>query len=246
MTDVTDITAVVANFRTRGLTQTCVETLLEHYPQLPLILIDNGSGDASTELVRELGGSLPNVDAVLNRRNRYHGPALDQGVRAARTRFVFTLDSDCEVRRGGFLEQMRPHFDDPSVYAVGALRYKNRFGYTYGYDDSVEPERPDRIPYVHPYAMLLDRDKYLALRPFIHHGAPCIRNMEDARRAGYRVVRFPIGDFVFHLAEGTSGSHGYGLRAATRQRIESYLNRVRSLVKDDPTLPVQLRRDRER
>ncbi len=239
------ITAVVVNYRTLELTRACVDSLLARYPDLAVILIDNGSGDQSSRYVRRLGETLANVRAVLNPRNLYHGPALDQGVRLARTKYVFTLDSDCEIRLGGFLEDMLSHFEDASTYAVGGLRYKNRFGFTYGYGEAHEPEKRGHIPYIHPYAMLLDREKYLGLRPFIHHGAPCIRNMEDAQRAGYRVVHFPIGDFVLHRMEGTSSSYGYGFRLAVKQRIEYYVNTLMSLVRRDPTLPVRSKNRRE-
>jgi glycosyltransferase involved in cell wall biosynthesis len=243
MTAGAEITAVVANYRTLALTRTCVETLVEHYPSLPLILIDNGSGDESTEYVREAEQRYANVRAILNPRNRYHGPALDQGVRSAATRYVFTLDSDCEIQTGGFLEQMIRQFEDQSTYAVGELRYKNRFGFTYGYEETAQAGKPGRIPYIHPYAMLLDRDKYLRLRPFIHHGAPCIRNMEDAQRSGFRVVNFPIHEYVLHRLAGTSEWQGYGLRLAARQRVEYYLNRITAALRRDPTMPFHPPRD---
>src|SRR5215210_2081905 len=91
------ISAVVVNYRTLELTRACVESLLAHYPDLTVILIDNGSGDESSRYVCRLGETMSNVRAVLNPRNLYHGPALDQGVRLARTKYVFTLDSDCEI-----------------------------------------------------------------------------------------------------------------------------------------------------
>lgn len=242
VTELAAVTVVVVNYRTLELTRRCVETLHDHYSDLPLVLIDNGSDDESTEYVRELGQTQQNVRAQLNEGNRYHGPALDQGVRLAEARYVLTLDSDCEVVRGGFLEEMLREFQRPETYAVGELRYKNRFGYTYGYgydEGAAQPERRGRIPYIHPYAMLLDRDKYLRLRPFIHHGAPCIRNMQDARRKGYTVVDFPVGDYVFHRMQGTSVAYGYGALGGVRRRLEYYLNRLDVLVTRDPTLPVR-------
>lgn len=239
MTELERITAVVVNYKTLALTRACVESFVARYPDVALILIDNGSGDESTDYVRKIGQAQPNARAVINAQNLYHGPALDQGVRLAETAYVFTLDSDCEVRRPGFLELMLESFDDRATYAVGELRYKNRFGFTYGYDEAAHPERAGRIPYIHPYAMLLDRGKYVDLHPFIHHGAPCIRNMEDAQRAGYTVASFPIGDFVFHRMQGTSASHGYGFWTGAKQRVEFYLNRLNSFLRRDPTLPVK-------
>ena len=241
MSELDRITAVIVNHRTLRLTRACVTSLFKHYPGLALILIDNGSDDESTDYVREVAEALPHVEAILNRKNLYHGPALDQGVRLAKTPYVFTLDSDCEILRAGFLEMMLASFYDPATYAVGELRYKNRYGFTYGYGEAAQPEKADRIPYIHPYAMLLDREKYLGLHRFIHHGAPCIRNMEDAKRAGYGVVDFPFDDFVLHRMQGTSASQGYGFRATAKQRLDFYMNKITSLLRRDPTLPVRSR-----
>ncbi len=239
-TELSRVTGVVVNYRTRDLTRRAAETLLHHYPQLRLIVIDNGSEDESTGFVRELGQTRVNVTAVLNRRNRYHGPALDQAIRSASTEFVFTLDSDCEIQRGGFLEAMLSAFADERVYAVGDIRYKNRFGFTYGYGEEAHPERPNRIPYVHPYAMLLRRSTYLQLHRFVHHGAPCLKNMRDAQRRGYVVVNFPVGDYVYHRLAGTSSGHGYGVVARTRNILEARANSLHGWLTRDPTVPVRV------
>jgi glycosyltransferase involved in cell wall biosynthesis len=215
------------------------------------VLIENGSHDSSTRLVHDLASRHSNVSAVINERNRYHGPAMHQGITIAQTKYVFTLDSDCEVVCGGFLEEMLQLFVDELVYAVGELRYKNRFGYTYGYaqspglDADARPNQRRRIPYVHPYAMLLDRAKYQRLDPFIHHGAPCIKNMRGAKKAGYRVLHYPVGSFVIHHAEGTSAQHGYGLRARSRQIVERHLSELEARVLRDPLVEIRHERDRD-
>jgi glycosyltransferase involved in cell wall biosynthesis len=233
------VTVLVVNYKTFELTRQCVETLLIHCPSLPLLVIDNGSDDASTSFLRELESERDNIRVQLNERNIYHGPALDQGMRLAVTPFVFTLDSDCEVLGSGFIEQMLTQFDDPRVYAVGELRYKNRFGYTYAYWYEDEKDRPNWIPYIHPYAMLVDRRKYLALSPFIHHGAPCIRNMRSARAAGYTVRHFPIYDFVRHHRGGTSTMHGYGVWSRVRLIAEFYVNKLYDRIVSDRAIEVR-------
>jgi glycosyltransferase involved in cell wall biosynthesis len=243
MTSVDEVTAVVVNYKTLDLTRRTVESLRAHYSDLSILLIDNGSADSSTKYLLRLGERHENISTVVNRRNCYHGPALDQGMRLAPTPYVFTLDSDCEVVRGGFLEAMLTLFADEAVYAAGEVRYKNRFGFTYGYDEHTQAGRPRRIPYVDPHAMLIDRSKYFRLHPFIHHGAPCIKNMRDAKRAGYRVCNFPISEFVFHLLEGTSSSYGYGPRARSRQIVEHFLTRAEGFILRDPVVKVRRRAD---
>ena len=248
---VDDITVLIVNYKTLELTRRAIETMLQRYGEVPMLLIDNGSHDSSTNLVWDMASRHRNISVVINERNRYHGPAMHQGIALAQSKYVFTLDSDCEVVRGGFLEEMLALFADDRVYAVGELRYKNRFGYTYGYaadtgdEAHARPNEKRRIPYSHPYAMLLDRSKYQRLDPFIHHGAPCIKNMRSAKKAGYRVLHFPVGTFVIHHAEGTSAQHGYGYRARGRQIIERWLSDVEALILRDPLVEIRHREDRD-
>src|SRR5438876_11166997 len=91
---VDQVTAVIVNYKTLDLTRRAVETFRGRYPDLSLLLIDNGSADASTEYLLRLGERHGNIRTFVNERNRYHGPALDQGIRLACTPYVFTLDSD--------------------------------------------------------------------------------------------------------------------------------------------------------
>jgi glycosyltransferase involved in cell wall biosynthesis len=245
-----DVTVVLVNYKTRALTQRAIESLLRQYPTVSLIAIDNGSRDDSTDFLLALARRHSNVSTIVNMQNRNHGPAMHQGIGLARTQYVFTLDSDCEVIHGGFLEEMSALFEDERVYAVGDVRYKNRFGYTFGYDDvaghdeRANPENRRRIPYVHPYAMLLDRRKYQQLRPFVHHGAPCIRNMRDAKERGFAVRYFPVHHYVVHRAEGTSARHRYGIRFRARQLAEQALTTIEGFVLRDPVLKVERREDR--
>jgi glycosyltransferase involved in cell wall biosynthesis len=246
------ITVLIVNYKTRDLTRRAIESFRQQYADVPLILIDNGSQDESTDFLREMEQRDSKVSVLINEHNRYHGPAMNQGITSAKTPYVFTLDSDAEVVAGGFLEQMADLFLDPQLYALGDLRYKNRFGYTYGYVTSdgytsrAHPENRRRIPYAHPYAMLLDRAKYQRLHPFVHHGAPCIKNMRDAKKVGYLVRHFPIVRFVLHHFEGTSAQHGYGLRSRSQQIVEHVLTNVEGFVLRDPVLKVQHRADRRK
>jgi len=209
MPDLTDVTMLTVNYRTADLTKRCVTSFLTQYPQVKLILIDNGSGDDSTSYIRDMAAGNPNISAILNQDNRFHGPALDQGIRASNTRFVFTLDSDCEVKTGGFLEPMMRLFGDPSLYAVGRLMLMDQFGFR------LPPASEKGIRYIHPSAMLLDRSKYSRLVPFRHHGSPCLSNMRQAIRVGFTVSDFPVMEFISHDWRGTAGKYGYGLGPMT-------------------------------
>jgi glycosyltransferase involved in cell wall biosynthesis len=218
-----NVTAIVVNYRTADLTERCVGSFLRHYPSVRLLLIDNGSGDDSTAYIRRTARDHANVTCIINEVNRYHGPALDQGTRSSGTGYAFTLDSDCEVLRGGFLEEMLELFNDPDLYAAGRLVYMNRHGF-----ETKAGSRGKVIKYIHLYAMLLDREKYLKLERFTHHGSPGTKNMEDAEKHGYKVSDFPIADFILHRWRGTCSRYGYGL--GPRTSLEKLLSKLRLFV----------------
>jgi len=217
-----DITALVVNYRTLDLTRVCVASFREHYPEVNLLLLDNYSNDPSSEYIRQLGENNTNITTILNPHNRFHGPALDQGIRACKTRLVLLLDSDTEVNHGGFLEQMAELFRDPNLYAAGKVIWLDWFGY--------EVEGPGRLrfQYVRPCCLLVDREKYLKLKPFIHHGSPGIKNMKHAQRLGYSFFDFPIYDYIHHKGRGTCSRYGYGLgiQHTTQYLLRSFLQRI--------------------
>lgn len=217
MTDLRDITAIIVNYKTLDLTAACVESVLAIYPDVPLILVDNGSADSSTQYIVDQARLHPHVVALLNSTNRYHGPAMDQAIRLSRTPYVFTLDSDCEILGGGLLEGLRAAFVDPLLYAAGELRHIDPFGY------DLRPGIPYYTHYIHPYAMMLDRAKYLSLRPFIHHGSPCIKNMRAAQLRGLHFYDFAVAEYVWHHWQGTCSRYGYGLGVMTS--VQHYLSR---------------------
>lgn len=197
------VTAIITNYKTKGLVKQALNTFIEHYSDVKILLIDNGSDDSSTEYVKKAGEAYPTVISLLHEHNLGHGPAMDNAIRLATTRYVFTMDSDCIVRGGEFLEKMVNHFQiDDNLYALGWLRYVDPIS-------GVPANKSEGfLRYVHPHAALYDRDKYLTLPPFAHHGAPCTANMREAKKRGYGVKGFPIDHYVHHLIAGTRRMYG--------------------------------------
>ena len=87
----------------------------------------------------------------------------------------------------------------------------------------MDVKQPGSLEQVHPAAMLLDCQKYAHLKPFSHHGSPGLANMRSARRAGWRLVDFPLEGTIYHQGRGTCSRHGYGL--GWRHMVEYLLNR---------------------
>jgi hypothetical protein len=104
------------------------------------------------------------------------------------------MDSDCEVQRGGFLEAMLSEFKDANLYAIGDMCRVNGVGVNVNQGG---------YAYIHPFAAIYDKEKYLTLPPFIHHGAPAIQNMIAAKRNTLRA--FDIKAYIEHKFYGTRG-----------------------------------------
>lgn len=63
------VSAIIINHKTADLVATCLEGLLTCYPTLQVLLIDNGSRDASTAYIRRMAEEHSNISAVLNQSN---------------------------------------------------------------------------------------------------------------------------------------------------------------------------------
>jgi len=193
------VTCIIVNFKTRDLTETALTTFLKFYPKVGVLLVDNGSEDGSTIYVEQAQRRFKTVTSVLHEKNLGHGPAMHQAILQTDTRYVFTLDSDCVVNRGGFLERMAGKFRrDSNLYAVGWLRHVHPMTGV-----PVPASSQNYVEYVHPSAALYSAYMYSDLPPFGHYGAPCILNMRAARSRGLRVGAFPIENYVKHLKAGT-------------------------------------------
>lgn len=213
------VTAVSVNYRTPDLITRAVQSFRAFYPQIPLLLIDNGSGDDSVEHLVALQAAHPeHTDLVLNTANRHHGPAMDQAMRTVDTPLVLFLDSDIVVRRGGFVEAMtRALTDVPHAYATGKRILMNRRGFDVD-------ESAGGTPYIRPICMLVRRPLYLTLPPFRRHGAPCLDNMRAASQRQLQLIPFPIEDFIEHEGRGTASRHGYHL--GLRGKVNHLLNSI--------------------
>lgn len=195
------VTVVIVSLNTYELTRKAADSLVRAYPDIHLVLIDNYSTDQTLEYLL-LCSQRKSTKCIQLEENVGHGPALHIAATTwTDTPYLFTMDSDCEVKVGGFLEQMLEHLEDPNVYAVGDLDYVN---ISSGQGHARIPvDSPEWVPYVHPYAGLYRLSMYKVIRPFIHHGAPALYNMEDAHAQGWKCVNFPIADYVTHLVAGT-------------------------------------------
>jgi len=189
-----DVTCIIPHYKTWDLTRQAVESFRAAYPAVPVIVVDDGSRDESSEQVRRLGELERGVQALILDRNIGQGAALHRAILEARSRRVFTMDSDVVVQRRGFIEMMESRMIEQGLYAIGMMYWRD---WAHG------------NLYVTCVAAMYDRDVYLTLPPFVHEGDPMQRNMDGAKARGLTVEEFPILRWVKHLECGTRRHFGY-------------------------------------
>jgi hypothetical protein len=121
------LSVVIPSWNTKDYLAACLAHLAAaEKPSCEVIVVENGSSDGSLEYLR---AEHPEVQVIANARNEGFARGSNQGMRAARGRYVLLLNTDTEVapdaiaRLVGFLEQHPEH-------AAVAPRLVNRDGST--------------------------------------------------------------------------------------------------------------------
>ena len=96
------LSVVVVNWNRRELLRSCLQSLASQtHPSFEVIVIDNGSDDQSSELVKTLEPDYPvRLSLVCNRINRGFCAANNQGFAASDSEFVALLNNDAEADPG--------------------------------------------------------------------------------------------------------------------------------------------------
>jgi len=95
--------------------------LVEHtdYPQLELILVDNGSSDASLEFIRAVEAPFP-ISIVANPHNESFSDGCNQGAELASGELLLFLNNDIEPFEPGWLAELVACLRAKGAGAVGA------------------------------------------------------------------------------------------------------------------------------
>ena len=210
------IRTVVINFQTPDLLKTAIESFRKFYPTSKMMIIDNGSKDNSREVIERMRRAIPKyMTTLLFDSNIYHGPAMNQAMNAAKEEYVFFLDSDTEIKQGGFLEPMLAKLESSATaYGIGRQITVNKRGFS----------AETGITLLAPAYMMLRRRPYPNFPPFEHHGQPVLKNFVVAQQMGYTLKSFPIENFIDHQWRGTASRFGYGL--GWRGKIDFVLNKL--------------------
>ncbi len=120
------VSVVVAAYDEEKVIRKTVESVLANgYPNLEVIVVDDGSRDGTLRVLQEAFGDDPRVK-IATQANSGKAAALNHAISLAANEILVALDADTIFRRGTIGKLVR-HFADPKVGAVsGNARVGNR------------------------------------------------------------------------------------------------------------------------
>lgn len=88
-----DVSIIIVNYNTKELTRNCLRSIFDQTKDVDfeVIVSDNGSTDGSIEMIR---AEFPQVILIENNANLGFGAANNRGLKIARGKYVFYLNSD--------------------------------------------------------------------------------------------------------------------------------------------------------
>lgn len=91
-----DVSVIIVNFNTKDILKNCIDSIIRESSNFSyeIIVVDNGSTDGSTAMVKE---NFPEAKLVENRENIGFAAANNQGVQIAKGKFILFLNSDTVI-----------------------------------------------------------------------------------------------------------------------------------------------------
>ena len=114
-----DLSIVIVNWNTRTLLAQCLESVYAHPPdgEFEVIVVDNGSTDASVSMMRE---HFSQVRLMVNTKNVGFVRANNQAFQECRGRYVMLLNSDTIVQPKALTRMIKFLDENPCAGIVGA------------------------------------------------------------------------------------------------------------------------------
>ena len=206
-----------------------------------MILVDNGSDDATVNLARAEG---PRFRVVRNEENTGFGPACNQGAALARGEYILFLNNDT-ILLPGWLDPLVEALDEDDLLAAvqpkllypdgrlndaGGLVFAGGEPWIYG-KGSAEPDAPQfscrRAPdYASGACLLVRRRAFTEVGGFDDRYAPAYYEDTDLsfalRAAGWKVL-FEPASTVVHVEGGTAGTDiGQGIKQYQVRNAERF------------------------
>ena len=234
-----DITVIIPNYNGKGYLKTCLESVRMQNHLKEVIIVDNASTDGSGDYIRE---NYPEFTLLENESNQGFAAAVNQGIQASRTDYLFLLNTDMELEHNCTTSLRECLEQDEKICAVSArmVQYHPRdrmddagdeytlLGWTkrVGYGKPVDRYEKPREVFSACGGAALYRKKVLdEIGLFDERFFAYLEDVDLSYRArihGYRCWYCP-GAVVYHVGSATTGGQYNQFKVPLSARNNVYL-----------------------
>jgi len=182
-----------------------VQAAAELTPDYEIIVVNDGSADATPQIVDELARTYPHVRVVHHPRNRGYGGALQTGFRAATKELVFYTDGDAQydpAELAALWPKMAAGVDLVNGYKISRSDPFHRTVIGRLYHHIVSVLFGLSVRDVDCDFRLLRRTIFERIDLEKTSGVICLEMMKKIEDAGFRIVEVPVHHY--HRAFGKS------------------------------------------
>ncbi len=182
-----------------------VHAASELTPDYEVIVVDDGSADATADIADELARTYPNVRVVHHPKNRGYGGALQTGFRSATKDLIFYTDGDAQYDPGELAllwAKMTPDADLVNGYKISRSDPLHRIVIGRLYHHIVSNLFGLKVRDVDCDFRLMRRSIFQRINLEKTSGVICLEMMKKIHDAGFRIVEVPVHHY--HRAFGKS------------------------------------------
>lgn len=184
---------------------TALHTARRLTPDCEVIIVNDGSADATAEIADELARTYPEVRVVHHPRNRGYGGALRSGFEAATRELVFYTDGDAQYDPSE-MALLWDRFDDQvdlvNGYKISRSDPFHRIVIGRVYHHTVKRLFGLRVRDVDCDFRLMRRSIFDTVALEKNSGVICLEMMKKIQDAGFRIAEVPVHHY--HRAYGKS------------------------------------------
>ncbi|CDG65550.1 family 2 glycosyl transferase [Methanobacterium sp. MB1] len=232
-----DLTVVIPNYNGQLFLKECLKSLKKQEHSLDVIVVDNASNDDSVAFIQK---HYPEFTLIENQENLGFAAAVNQGIMASNSKYIFLLNNDVQLKKGAIFNLLKCIEKDENIFAVSPkiVQYHDRtkmddagdeytlLGWTkrVGYGKPTEKYNVEREIFSACAAAALYRRSILDEIGYLDENF--FAYMEDvdisyrARIHGYKCLYCPQA-VVYHVGSQTSGSryNEFKTRLAARNNV---------------------------
>ena len=182
-----------------------VQAASELTPDFEVIIVNDGSSDATAAIADELAKTYPNVRVVHHPRNRGYGGALQTGFRSATKELIFYTDGDAQydpAELAVLWAKMGPATDLVNGYKISRSDPLHRIIIGRLYHHIVSVLFGLTVRDVDCDFRLMRRSIFERIQLDKTSGVICLEMMKKIQDAGFRIAEVPVHHY--HRAFGKS------------------------------------------